>query len=445
MIARGARAKLNSFMRTLLTVALACTTLAPCAASLSAQAVKTGEAAFETWSDEKPGNRVHLTVADIPAPKPEESVARFPKIVPRNGAIPIAKLGYAVTIYADSDLQQPRLIRTAPNGDLFLVDVAAKHVVVLRGVGQDGKAAQREVFGDIGNLAFGLSFWPADNPKYVYVANIDSVIRFPYTPGQMKASGPAEVVVKDLPNTGGHFTRDVVFSKDGSRMFVSVGSGSNIDDPDTHPKEFHRADILEFKPDGTFVKVYASGIRNCVGEAINPTTGDLWCSANERDQLGNHLVPDYITSVKEDGFYGWPWFYMGGPKGGVQDPRHAGKHPELQSKVITPDVLMQPHNGSLEMTFYTGKNLPGVATGDIFAAEHGSWNREPRTGYEVAHIPMKKGKPTTGEYEDFVTGFVNAEGGVWGRPVGITTAKDGALIVVDDGSNTVWRVAYTGK
>lgn len=293
--------------------------------------------------------------------------------------------------------------------------------------------------------AFGLSFWPAKNPKYVYVGNISSVVRFPYTPGQMKASGPAEVIVKDLPGAGGHFTRDVVFSKDDSRMFVSVGSGSNVDDPDTHPGEFHRADVLEYKPDGTFVKVFASGIRNCVGEAINPITGDLWCSVNERDQLGNHLVPDYITSVKEGGFYGWPWFYMGGPSGGIQDPRHAGKHPELQSKVITPDVLMQPHNGSLQMTFYDGKAMPGVATGDIFAAEHGSWNREPRTGYEVAHIPMKNGKPTTGEYEDFVTGFVNSEGGVWGRPVGITTAKDGALIIVDDGSNIVWRVAYTGK
>ncbi|SEB51056.1 PQQ-dependent sugar dehydrogenase [Terriglobus roseus] len=410
------------------------------------QTVKTHEAAFETWSDEKPGNRVLLTYADIPAPHPEESVARFPAIVARNGAVPIAKPGYKVTLYAEGDFKQPRLVRTAPNGDLFVVDVAAKTIVVLRGVGPDGKAAQRAVFADTGmDRAFGLSFWPAKNPKYVYVGNISSVVRFPYTPGQMKASGPAEVIVKDLPGAGGHFTRDVVFSKDDSRMFVSVGSGSNVDDPDTHPGEFHRADVLEYKPDGTFVKVFASGIRNCVGEAINPITGDLWCSVNERDQLGNHLVPDYITSVKEGGFYGWPWFYMGGPSGGIQDPRHAGKHPELQSKVITPDVLMQPHNGSLQMTFYDGKAMPGVATGDIFAAEHGSWNREPRTGYEVAHIPMKNGKPTTGEYEDFVTGFVNSEGGVWGRPVGITTAKDGALIIVDDGSNIVWRVAYTGK
>ena len=306
-------------------------------------------------------------------------------------------------------------------------------------MGADGKAAQREVFATGLNKPFGINFYPANDPKYVYVANTGSVVRFPYKAGDMKASGPAETIVNELPAGGGHWTRDVVFSKDGSSMFVSVGSGSNIDDPDTHPKEFHRADVLQYKPDGTFVKVYAYGIRNCVGEAIQPATGELWCSVNERDLLGNHLVPDYITSVKPGGFYGWPWWYMGNK----QDPRHEGKHPELQGKVITPDVLMQPHNGSLEMTFYNGKGFPGVNTGDIFAAEHGSWNREPRTGYEVVHLPVVNGK-ATGVYEDFVTGFTTPQGSVWGRPVGVTIAKDGALIVVEDGANTVWRVTYTG-
>jgi glucose/arabinose dehydrogenase len=433
-------------MRTLFPFGVVCSVVAlSVAVSVPAQAVKTGDAAFETWSDEKPGNRVHLTIADLPVPHPEQSVAAGPQLVPRNGAVPMAKPGYKVELYAEGGFKVPRLVRTAPNGDLFLVDAGAGTITVLRGVGADGKAAQREVFASTGmDRPWGLSFWPAKNPKYVYVGNTGSVVRFPYTLGEMKASGPAEVIVKDLPHGGGHFTRDVVFSKDDSRMFVSVGSGSNVDDPDTHPEETHRADVLEFKPDGTFVKVYASGIRNCVGEAINPANGELWCSTNERDLLGNHLVPDYVTSVKEGGFYGWPWFYMGGAKGGVQDPRLKGTHPELQSKVITPDVLMQPHNGSLQMTFYDGKGMPGVATGDIFAAEHGSWNREPRTGYEVAHIPMKNGK-AVGEYEDFLTGFVNPQGGVWGRPVGITTAKDGALIVVEDGAGTVWRVTSTGK
>ena len=414
-------------------------------AGLHAQAVKTGDAAFETWADEKPGNRVHITIADLPAPHPEQSVANGPQLVPRNGAVPIAKSGYKVELYADGGFKVPRLLRTAPNGDLFLADNGAGSVIVLRGVGADGKAATRTTFATGLNHPFGINFWPADNPKYVYVANTNSVVRFPYKAGDTVASGPAETIVAQLhPPGGGHSTRDVVFSKDGSRMFISVGSGSNVDDPDTHPGEARRADVLEFKPDGTFVKIYASGIRNCVGEAINPANGELWCSVNERDLLGNHLVPDYITSVKEGGFYGWPWFYMGGAKGGVQDPRLKGTHPELQSKVITPDVLMQPHNGSLQMTFYTGKGMPGVANGDIFAAEHGSWNREPRTGYEVVHIPVKNGK-AIGEYEDFVTGFTTPQGGVWGRPVGVTVAKDGALIIVEDGANTIWRVTHTGK
>ena len=355
-------------------------------------------------------------------------------------------------LYAQGDFKEPRLVRTAPNGDIFLADSHGDKIWVLRGVGPDGMAQQKEVFATLDDpsgksLPFGINFYPAVNPKWVYVANTVNVVRFPYRAGDLHASGPAEVIVKELPGFaqlrgGGHWTRDVVFSKDGSRMFISVGSRSNVDDTDNNPAEFHRADVLEFKPDGTFVKIYASGIRNCVGEAINPSTGQLWCSTNERDNLGNHLVPDYVTHVEEGGFYGWPWFYMGGPTGGKQDPRHEGKHPELQSKVLTPDVLVQPHMASLEMTFYTANQFPGT-NGDAFAAEHGSWNRKNRAGYEVIRIPMKDGK-ATGEYEDFLTGFVTPEGQVWGRPVGVTVAKDGALIVAEDGAKTVWRVTYTG-
>lgn len=412
------------------------------APQLYAQTVKTGAAAFEEATQQKPGNRIHITVADLPVPHPEESVARFAKLIPRNGMMPIAPAGYKVQLYAESTFKNPRLIRTAPNGDLFLADTTGNAVYVLRGVGADGKAASVQAFATGLTQPFGINFWPAVNPRYVYVANTTSVVRFAYKEGDLKATGEPEVIVKELPAGVGHSTRDIVFSKDGSRMFVSVGSASNVDDPDTHPAEFHRADVLEFKPDGTFVKVYAAGIRNCVGEAINPVTGDLWCSVNERDNLGNHLVPDYITSVKEGGFYGWPYFYMGGATGGIQDPRLVGTHPELQAKTITPDILMQPHMASLEMTFYNGKAFPG-ANGDIFAAEHGSWNREPRAGYEVIHATVRNGK-ATGEYEDFLTGFVTPEGGVWGRPVGVTVAEDGALIVVEDGAGTVWRVTYTG-
>ncbi len=236
---------------------------------------------------------------------------------------------------------------------------------------------------------------------------------------------------------GGHWTRDVVFSPDGKRMFVSIGSRSNNSDDDG---EKRRADILEFDPEGKHETLYASGIRNPVGLAIQPGTGILWTSVNERDGLGDHLVPDYITHVEEGGFYGWPWYYIGDH----QDPAHKGKHPELKDKVIVPDVLLQSHSASLDLAFYTGDQFPGDYKGDIFASEHGSWNRARRTGYKVVRVPLKDGK-ATGEYEDFLVGFVTPDGDVWGRPVGVTIAKDGALLVTDDGSGTVWRVSYMGK
>jgi glucose/arabinose dehydrogenase len=221
---------------------------------------------------------------------------------------------------------------------------------------------------------------------------------------------------------------------------VSVGSKSNNDDTDNNPNEHHRACILEMNPDGSGVRVYAWGIRNPVGLAINPRTGVLWTSVNERDRLGDNLVPDYITSVKEGGFYGWPWYYIGGN----QDPRHAGKHPELKAKVIVPDVLLQPHFASLQLTFYEGKQFPPEYAGDIFAAEHGSWNRSVRTGYQVIRVPLKQTNKASGEYQDFLTGFVTPAGDVWGRPVGVTVASDGSLLVTDDGFKAVWRVSWVG-
>jgi glucose/arabinose dehydrogenase len=223
-------------------------------------------------------------------------------------------------------------------------------------------------------------------------------------------------------------------------MFVSVGSYSNNDDTDRNPRERNRADILEFNPDGSGERVYAYGIRNAVGIAVEPGSGHLWGSVNERDELGDNLPPDYITHIQAGGFYGWPWYYMGGH----QDPRHAGKHPELKDKVITPDVLLQPHTASLEMVFYDGQQFPAEYRGSIFAAEHGSWNRRKRTGYEVIRVPTSNGR-ATGEYEDFVTGFVTSAGKVWGRPVGVAVAKDGSLLISDDGSNSIWRVSHAGR
>jgi len=444
---------------------------------------------YADWNQQHPGARRKITAADLPAPAPSEAVNNTPHLIPKPAdAWPQAPAGYKVTLYAGGDaapmqradnkehmhvsggtFTMPRLIRTAPNGDLFLADSGAGAILILRGLGNDGKAAQIEKFATGLDHPFGIAFYPADNPKYVYVGNATTVQRIPYHVGDLHATGKPETIVPDVPGYaqlmgGGHWTRDVVFSKDGQKMFISVGSASNIDDPDTHKSEFHRADVLEYTPEGKFIKVYANGIRNCVGEAINPVTGSLWCSTNERDNLGNHLVPDYVTSVKEDGFYGWPWYYIGAH----QDPRlpqpcanGTGANPQaasltadqakncqridLSSKVIVPDVLVQPHMASLEMMFYpsTGK-FPKEFVGDAFAAEHGSWNRANRAGYEVIHIPMHDGK-AEGGYEDFLTGFVTADGQVWGRPVGVAVGGDGALYVTDDGSRSVWRVEYTGK
>jgi glucose/arabinose dehydrogenase len=410
--------------------------------------VLTGQAAFTDAAHEAPGIRRHLTVADLPAPAPNESVDNGPTLVPRpENAWPIAPKGFKVELYANG-LDNPRLIRTAPNGDLFLAESETGEIKVFRGAGPDGKAQTVSVFAADLHQPFGIAFYPAGpNPKWLYVGNTDGIVRFPYKSGDLMASGPSEHLA-DLPGGGrlrggGHWTRDLAFSKDGAKLFASVGSHSNVDDADTHPEEFHRADVLEFTPEGKFIKVYASGLRNCVGEAINPITGELWCSTNERDALGNNLVPDYVTHVQEDGFYGWPWFYYGGPSGGLQDPRHPGKHPELKSKVITPDILVNPHFASLEMMFYEGSQFPAEFKGDGFAAEHGSWNRAQRGGYEVIRLPMHNGH-ATGEYEDFLTGFVTSDGQVWGRPVGVAQAKDGSLFVSDDGSRSIWHVSYVG-
>jgi glucose/arabinose dehydrogenase len=408
--------------------------------------VLTGQAAFTDAFHESPGIRRHLTVANLPASAPNESVDNGPTLVPRpDSAWPIAPKGFKVELYS-TGLDNPRLLRTAPNGDLFLAESETGKIKIFRGVGSDGKAKQVSVFAADLHQPFGIAFYPSGhNPKWVYIGNTDGIVRFPYKNGDLTASGPPEHLT-DLPGGGrlrggGHWTRDLVFSKDGAKLFASVGSHSNVDDSDTHPEEFHRADVLEFTPEGKFIKVYAWGLRNCVGEAINPLTGELWCSTNERDALGNNLVPDYVTHVQEDGFYGWPWFYMGGPGGGKQDPRHPGKHPELQSKVITPDILVNPHFASLEMLFYEGSQLPAEFKGDGFAAEHGSWNRAVRSGYEVIRLPMRNGR-ATGEYEDFLTGFVLPDGTVWGRPVGVAVASDGSLFVSDDGSRSIWHVSW---
>ncbi len=401
--------------------------------------VLTGASAFSTIATEKPGLFRKITVADLPAPYATPSAANQSHIVPRpaNASLQVPP-GFQVQLFA-TGFEQPRELRTAPNGDIFVADSRAGQVKVLHGM-KEGKPESVTVFASGFDRPFGMAFYPpGSDPQYLYVGNTNSVVRFPYRSGDLKARGPAEVVVKTLPSGGGHWTRDIVFTRDARKMLVSVGSRSNVDDADNNPGEVNRADVLEFNPDGTGLRVFASGIRNCVGEAIQPETGDLWCSTNERDALGDNVPPDYITHVQDGGFYGWPWYYTGGH----QDPRHQGKHPELRDKVIVPDVLLNPHNASLEIVFYEGQQFPPEYKGQIFAAEHGSWNRATRTGYEVIRVQVDHGK-ATGAYEDFVTGFATPDGQVWARPVGVTVANDGALLVSDDGSNSIWRVSYSG-
>ena len=400
----------------------------------------TGEAAKGDWTTDAPGVRRKLTPADLPAPFATDSVDNGANIVARpEGASPRVPDGFRVELFA-SGLVNPRMARTAPNGDLFVVESLPARVRVLRDADGDGKPELVQVFAEGLKQPFGIAFYPpGKDARWVYVANTDSVVRFPYQAGDVKARGPSEVVVNDISGGGflrggGHWTRDVVFSLDGTKMFVSVGSRSNDSDD---AAEARRARIFEVSPDGKNERVFATGIRNPVGLAIHPETGELWTSVNERDGLGDHLVPDYVTRVRDGGFYGWPWFYIGEH----QDPHHKGKHPELAAKVIVPDVLLQSHSASLGMTFYTGQQFPAKFRMSAFAAEHGSWNRARRTGYKVIHAPLEHGVPT-GEYVDFMTGFVTPGGDVWGRPVAVAESRDGALYVTDDAGDCVWRVTY---
>jgi glucose/arabinose dehydrogenase len=396
---------------------------------------------FVDFHGEQPGKIHHITVADLPQPYATKSSAVFSRPVPRPADVmPQAPAGFKVQLYAEQ-LHGPRTIVKAPNGDLFVAETNTGKILVLRGMAKDGKAEQISEFASGLRLPFGIAFYPlGPNPKYVYVGNTDAVLRFPYQNGDLKARGPQEVVVPNLPAGPNHFARGVAFSLDGKRMFISVGSHTNVTDIDTDTSEFHRADILVANPDGSDLRVYATGIRNGSGLTVNPQTGEVWTSVNERDELGDHLPPDYITHVQEGGFYGWPWYYIGGH----QDPRFPGKHPELKDKVIVPDVLVGPHFASLNITFYEGKQFPKEYRGQLFAAEHGSWNRSVRAGYEVIMVPMKNGH-ATGEYVDFLTGFVLPDGSCWGRPVGVAVAQDGSLMVTDDGSNSIWRVTYSKK
>jgi glucose/arabinose dehydrogenase len=411
-----------------------------------------GKAAFTDWHADRPGLIRHIRPADLPPPNLAGSSANGPRIVRRGNEKPAVPPGFEVSLFAEG-LEEPRIIRAAPNGDIFVAESVAGRIRVLR-PGEAGRP-RSEIFAAGLSAPFGIAFYPPGaDPEWVYVGNTNSVIRFAYRNGDLKARGGPQTVVPRLP-PGGHWTRDLAFSPDGSRMYVSVGSASNAADGlerlDTaalaawtsqHPPgaawgaETDRADVLTFDPGGRNGRIYATGIRNCSGLAVTPN-GEVWCSTNERDALGDDVPPDYITRVNKGAFYGWPWYYIGAN----EDPRHRGERPDLKNKITIPDVLLEAHSASLGITMYDGRQFPPEYRGSLFAAEHGSFERSKRTGSKVIRVITKDGVPT-GEYEDFATGFVVNDASAWGRPVGVTVAPDGSLLVSEDAGGTIWQITY---
>ena len=370
--------------------------------------------------------------SDLPPPKIENDVNNGPRVIPQP---PDAKLnvpkGFEVSTFAEGGFERPRWMALAPNGDVFLADSEAGKVIVLRDANKDGVAEERSVFADNLKQPFGIAFWQ----NYVYIGNTDAIVRYKYAPGQTKADGAFEKIA-DVPGRGyrEHWTRNILFSRDGKKMYVTVGSESNV----SVEAEPMRASITEFNPDGTGKRIYASGTRNPIGLAWLPDTNTLWAAVQERDRLGDDLVPDYVTEIKDGGFYGWPYGYVG-----VEDPRRQGERPDLVKKIITPDVLIQAHSAILGLVFYEGRMFPDEYRGDAFVALHGSWNRTQRTGYKIIRIRFKNGKPVGG-YDDFLTGWMLAPDSrdVWGRPVGLLVLPDGSMLITDDGANKIWRVSY---
>ncbi|WP_407431442.1 PQQ-dependent sugar dehydrogenase [Arcticibacter sp.] len=389
-------------------------------------------------------------------PQPGESKNKFSKVVGwPNGKTPVAPAGFSVSKFA-GDLTNPRWIYVAPNGDIFVAqsttegkkasDVVSgraqsqnmndspNSILIFRDANHDGKPEIGNVFlsglnQPFGMLIIGDSF---------YVANTDGLWKYPYKEGQQQISGPGEKIV-ELPAGGynNHWTRNIIANADNSKIYISVGSGSNIGENGME-HEVRRANILEVNPDGSGERIYAAGLRNPVGMDWNPENKQLWTAVNERDELGDELVPDYITSVKEGSFYGWPYAYFG-PN---EDPRRKGEKPDLVKKTIAPDLPVGAHTASLGFVFYAADSFPAKYRNGAFIGQHGSWNRSEFAGYKVAFVPFKGGRPA-GKPEDFLTGFIVKDGEreVYGRPVGVAVAKDGSLLVADDAGNTIWRVS----
>jgi glucose/arabinose dehydrogenase len=438
----------------------------PAPAAAAPAGVPASSVQSANWRLDAPGRQHHISAASLPPPFATESSRNNSSVVtkPTSAALSLPP-GFHIDSFA-SGLAGPRKMAVAPNGDIFVTEMRGGKVSIMHPSSDGTHAASTEVYVDGLKQPFGLAFYPsAKAPEWLYVAETHRVTRYPYRVGDVKARGAAQIVIPQLPSGVGHSTRDIAFSPDGKRLFVSVGSGSNV--AESMPKktpadikaweaqhgfgsswdsETDRASVLEFDAAAPGAPaLYASGIRNCVSLSVQPANGALWCTTNERDALGDDLVPDYSTRVARGSFYGWPWYYIGSN----QDPRLKGERPDLAGKVALPDVLYQAHSAALSMTFYTASNgksaFPGDFTGDAIVGFHGSWNRSLRTGYKLVRVRMKDGEPTGG-YEDFLTGFVVDDAHVWGRPVATVQLPDGSLLMSEDGNNIVYRISYqTGQ
>ena len=416
-----------------------------------------GKAAFGDWREDAPGVRRLITPGDLPDIGQE--TANVGEVVPQpSGVLPQVPKGFSVEMVT-SGLAQARVIRVAPNGDLFVSNSSANEVRVYRVPPGSAKPAVSEVFATGLHQPYGIAFYPpGPNPAWLYIGNSNGVIRFPYKNGDLKTTAKPEHIVEGIPPTH-HWTRDILFTTDGKRLLLSVGSGSNAaldmfpephvpGDLDgwnkTHQRgaawdsEEGRANILSFDPEGKNRKIVAAGIRNPSGITIQPATGQLWAVVNERDGLGDNTPFDYATHVQEGAFFGWPWYYIGGHG----DPRHKEERTDLKNQMTIPDVLIQAHSAPLQIVFYEGADFPDEYKGNAFVTLHGSWDRSRRTGYKVVRLIFDNSGKPTGEYEDFMTGFVISDKQVWGRPVGVAVAMDGSLFVTEDGNGTIWRVSH---
>jgi glucose/arabinose dehydrogenase len=365
----------------------------------------------------------------LPPPFHTGSASNAPTVVPRpDDARLIVPAGFRIQIWADG-IGDPRNMVLAPNGDVLVADSAGGKVIVLRDTNGDALPDKRWEFADELNQPFGLAF----RGNHLYVGNTDAIVRFDYRAGQTEAEGEP-VRITPLPS-GGHSTRNVVFNRDGSKMYVATGSASNAGDETGEPL---RAAITEYNPDGTGRRTFASGLRNPIGLAWK--NGALWTVVNERDGLGDDLVPDFATEVRDGAFYGWPFSYIGQHV----DPRRKDEHPELVARAIPPSLLLEAHSAPITLAFYDGTMFPERYRGGAFVALHGSWNRSVRSGYKVVHIPFHGSQPAGG-YDDFVTGWAPdpARDRVWGRPAGLLVLRDGSLLISDDGAGMIWRVTHS--